>query len=272
MGALQFSTANTLVSAPELLAVQLQSSNDRLRTSALSAIAAPGLYLSPGHVAFPHSVHLDFLSLGNSYDLDAILTVELDQHIVSAILTPENEVWHRVATTTYPTPFSDPTTTPATFLRADRSLRESRFYTAIFRTTTTAPSGDFTENEVHLRVLDGHAVVTMSFASAERSCDPTHQKPCDFTERWLQPGTTDPEHQVILVTATGHVRTGDSGDPIAHAEAYETAHLRTFTCQPFLFSDATLHFDAASDAAPCFTPRDQPHDEPHDTPHDQPLH
>lgn len=276
LGSLQFSPSDALVSAPELLAVQVQSSNDRLRTAALAAIGAPSQYLTPQHIAFPHSVHLDFEALGNSYTLDAILTIELDHHIVSAILAPEDEVWHRLATVSSATPFSDPATTPATFVRADRSMREPQFYTAIFHTGTTGSGSDFTDTEVHLRILNGRAAITMSFASAERTCDPTHQRPCDFTERWIQPGTTDPKDEVTLVTAAGHLRPGDAGDPLARSESYEASHLRTFTCQPLLFSDDTLHFDPVADAAPCFAPHDSPHefqhDALHDIPHDQPLH
>jgi hypothetical protein len=251
LGALQFFTVNYGVSAPQSLTRQLQSSDDRTRTAALAAIGAPGQYLDHGHIPFPHSVHLDFIALGNTNELDAILTVELDQHLVSAILMPEDDEWHRIATIVYPTAFSDPTTTPSTFLRADRSLLERRRYAAIFHATTNGSNGDFTESEVHLRILNGRAVITMSFASTERSCDPTHQHPCEITERWLQLDATDPEHRFLLVTATGHVKPNDATDPIAHAETFEAAHLRTFTCQPFVFSDTALHFEPSAAPAPC---------------------
>lgn len=292
LGGLQLTTADALICAPQLLAMQLQSTNDRLRTSALAAIGAPGQYLNPAHVAFPRSVHLDFLPLGNTADTDAILTVEFNQHLLSVILMPQDGEWHRVATATYAVPYSDASTTPSTFLHTDRSLRDRRFFTAIFHTTTSGTDGGFTDTEVHLRILNNRAAVVMSFASTQRTCDPTHQKPCDLTEQWLQPSTTDPTHEVVLVNAVGHVRPSDSGDRLAQAETYEASHLRTFTCQHFLFSDATLHFDAASDAAPCFVAREAahdaahdathdatheathetPHEVPHDTQHPQPLH
>ncbi len=284
LGALQFIVANSEVSAPQALAVQLQTSDDRIRTAALAAIGAPTQYIDHGHIAFPHSVRLDFLALGDSPRLDAILTVELDHHLLSAILTPVDDEWHHIATVLYPTTFSNPSTTPDTFLRADRSLLEPQRYTAIFHTTTNGTAGDYTETEVHLRILNGHASITTSFASNERSCDPTHQHPCDITQRWLQPDAADPEHRFLLVTATGHDKLNDTGDPIAHAETFEESHLRTFTCQPFTFSDTTLHFEPTSDAAPCLPPHDTqhetPHDAahetqhaiPHDTPHDHPLH
>ena len=75
LGALQFSTVNYAVSAPQLLASQLQTSDDRQRTAALAAIGAPSQYLDHGHIPFPHSVRLDFIALGTSSELDAILTV-----------------------------------------------------------------------------------------------------------------------------------------------------------------------------------------------------
>jgi hypothetical protein len=272
LGALQIAPANASISAPESLAVELQTSDDRTRTAALAAIGAPAQYTDHGRIAFPHSVRLDFLALGDSNELDAILTVELDQHLLSVILMPQDGEWHRLATILYPTSFDNPSTTPDTFLRTSRALLQPLRYSAIFHTTTNGSNGDFTDTEVHLRILNGHATVTTSFASSERSCDPTHQHPCDITQRWLQPDTTDPTHRFLLVTATGHERPSDANDPIAHSETFEESHLRAFTCQPFAFSDATLHFEPAAAAAPCLVPHDAPHDQPRDQPHTQPLH
>jgi len=262
LGTLQFSTANLAVSAPQSLATQLQTSDDRTRTAALAAIGAPETYLDHGHVPFPHSVRLDLLALGTSNELDAILTVELDQHLVSAIFMPEDDQWHRIATLIYPTSFTNPSTTPSTFLRADRALRELQHYTAIFHSTATGQNGDFTETEVHLRILNGRPTITTGFASSERTCDPTHQRPCDITQRWLQPDSTDPEHRFLLVTATGHDKPNQAGDPIAHAETFEESRLRDFSCQPFAFSDTTLHFEPSGPPVPCLSPRDQQHEQP----------
>jgi len=272
LGALQISTSTYDVSAPQSLAIQLQTSDDRTRTAALAAIGAPAQYLDHAHIPFPHSVHLDFLALSDTNELDAILTVELDQHILSAILIPEDDQWRHIATLLYPIPFSNPATTPSTFLRADRSLLAPQRYTAIFHTSTNGPNGDFSETEVHLRILNGHASIATSFASNERTCDPTHQHPCDITQRWLQPDASDPAHRFLLVTATGHDKPNDAGDPIAHTETFEDSHLRAFTCQPFAFSDTTLHFEPTAPPAACFTPHDTPHDVPPTPQHDQPLH
>lgn len=270
LGPMQFSTTNSSVSAPQTLAVEIQSSDDRLRTAALAAIGVPSQYLSHGHVAFPHSVRLDFIALGNTAELDAILTVELDQHLISAILMPVDDEWHHIASVVYATPFGNSSTTPATFLHTDRSLLAHQYYTAIFHATANGPNGDFTESEAHLRILNGHAVIIASFASAERSCDPTHQRPCDLTERWFQPDTTDPDHRFLLVSAAGHVKPNESGDPIARSQTFETAHLRTFTCQPFAFSDTTLHFESIATPTACLTPHEAPHEQQHDTPHEPP--
>jgi hypothetical protein len=267
LGTLQFSIMNLAVSAPQSLAAQLQTSDDRTRTSALAAIGAPETYLEHGHPPFPHSVRLDLLALGASNELDAILTVELDQHLVSAIFMPEDEQWHRVATVIYPTSFTNTSTTPSTFLRTDRALREPQHYTAVFHSTAGGPNGDFTETEVHLRILNGRPTITTSFASSERTCDPTHQHPCDITQRWLQPDSTDPEHRFLLVTATGHAKPNAAGDPIAHAEAFEESRLRDFSCQPFAFSDTTLHFEPSGTPVPCIAPHEQ-----HDSQREQPLH
>jgi hypothetical protein len=256
LGALQFTTANAAISAPQSLIRQLQVADERTRMAALAAVGVPAQYMVHGRVAYPHSVHLDLVPLGSTDELDAILTVELEQHIVSAILAPENEEWHRVGTMAYATAFSDPSTTPSTFLRTDRSLLEPRRYTAIFHASVADTNGGFTENEAHLRILNNRAVITLSFASAERSCDAQHLHPCEMIERWLQADGTGPEHRFLLVTATGHVRSEDPGDPIATAETYETAHLRTFECQPLTFSETTLHFEPTANPAPCVAPRE----------------
>lgn len=262
LGALQFSTVNFPVSAPQLLAAELQTSDDRTRAAALAAIGAPSQYLDRGHIPFPHSVRLDFVPLGTSSELDGILTVELDQHLVSAIFLPEEEQWHRIATAIYPASFNNAAIGAAAFLRTDRSLREPQHVTAIFHTISNN-NGDVSENEVHLRILNGHAVITTGFTSSERVCDPTHPHLCDLTQRWLQPDANDPEHRFLLVTATGHDRPYQPGDPIAHAEAFEESHLHDFTCQPFAFSDTSLHFEPAGLPTPCISSRD---------PHEQPVH
>jgi hypothetical protein len=254
LGAIQFSAANASVSAPQDLLLELQSSDDRLRTAALAALGAPAQYTARGHVGAPHSVHLDYVSLGETEELDAILTVELDQHLLSAILMPENQEWHRIATVLYATAFSDHATTPSTFLRTDRSLLEPLHYTAIFRATVTTTNGSYSESEAHLRILNGRATVTLSFASAERVCDATPQRSCEVIERWLQADAADAARRFLLVTATGHVKLNETGDPIASAETFETAHLRTFSCQPLMFSATSQHFEPTANAAPCFVP------------------
>jgi hypothetical protein len=272
MGALQFTTANYSVSAPQSLTRQLQSSDDRLRTAALAAMGAPAQYLVHGHVAVPHSVHLDFLALGSTDELDAILTVELDQHLLSAILMPENQEWHRVASMLYATAFTDAGTTPSTFLRTDRSLLDPLHYTAIFHATASAANGGYIENEAHLRILSGKAVVTLNFTSSERVCDATHEHPCEVIERWLQPDSADATHRFLLVTAIGHVKSNDAGDPIATAETYETAHLRTFQCQPLVFSEAANHFEPSANSAPCIAPTTPPGSEAVNVPHSNNSH
>jgi hypothetical protein len=79
MGALQFISVNYGVPAPQALTRQLEADDERTRGASLAAIGAPSQYLQHGHIPFPHSVQLDFVALGTTNDMDAILTVELDQ-------------------------------------------------------------------------------------------------------------------------------------------------------------------------------------------------
>jgi hypothetical protein len=255
LGALQFFPVSYGIPAPQSLSRQLQADDDRTRTASLSAIGAPQQYLVHGHVPFPRSVQLDFIDLGSTDELDAILTVELDQHIVSAILAPEDGNWHRVATVIYPTPFADPTTTPSTFLHLDRSLLQKEHYRAVFHATTNAQNGDYTESEAHLRILNSHAVITLSFASSARICDTSH-KPggCDLTQRWLQPDISDPAHRFLMVTGTGHLTNREATDPLAASRIFQLAHLRFFSCQPYTFSETSQHYEPTGNPAPCIAP------------------
>jgi len=263
MGAIQFIAVNYGVPAPQSLTRQLRIDDDRTRSAALSAVGAPGQYLQRGHIAMPRSIQLEFAALGNDSDLDAILTVELDQHIVTAILVPDGDNWRRVATVFVADPFDDPRTTPSTFVRTARSLLERDRYRAVFHADITDAKGNYTENEAHLRILNKHAVITMSFVSAMRDCNPPpptaasadkHTPPpptCTVLRRWLQPDPADPTQRFTLVTATGRLSAQDAASPLDYSHTFESAHLRSFSCQPFQYSDATQHFDPTAASGPC---------------------
>jgi len=271
-GAIQFVAVNYGVPAPQSLTRQLRADDDRTRGAALSAIGAPGQYFQRGHVATPRSIEFELVSLGNDDELDALLTVELDQHIVTAVLVPDDNDWRRVATLTVADPFNDPNTTPDTFVRTARSMLERGRYRAIFHATSTNSKGDATENEVHLRVINKRAVITLSFVSASRECTaapapiaiaagkhpetPATGGGCNIVRRWLQPDPSDPFKRFTLVTATGHVSAHDAAsslnDPSFNdTSLYEASHLRSFTCQLFAYSDQTQHFDPAGVASQC---------------------
>jgi hypothetical protein len=253
LGALQFTTVNYGVPAPQSLTRQLEADDDRTRAASLSAIGAPAQYLVRGHIPYPHTIQLDFIPLGTTDELDAILTVELDQHIVSAVLVPQGDSWHRVATVLEATSFSDTTVTPATFLRIARSLVQHERYRAIYRATTTNPNGDTTENEAHLRVLNGKAVVLISFASNARTCDTASKRStgCSLTRRWLQSDPDDPAHRLILVTGTGRLTASEAASPLANASTFQQSHLRTFSCQPYTYAETTQHYEPTANATPC---------------------
>ena len=258
MGPLQFVQANAPEPAPETLIAQLQAEDDRIRAAALSAIGAPTAYVSREHAPVPHAMQVQYAELGVSGELDAILTVELDLHLVSAILVPSGSAWHRVGTVTYATNFSDPTTNLGTFLRTVRSLIGPDHYTAVFHAISLTPDGDLTEHEAHLNVFGGHAAITISFASAERVCETPHLQPktphgdCDLTERWLQGEPAQGDGAAILVTATGHVGVHDAIDPVSRMRVFDFARTRNYDCQPFQFNDETSHYDPTANSAPCF--------------------
>jgi hypothetical protein len=254
-GALQFLSVNYGVPAPQSITRQLQADDERTRASSLSALGAPGQYLTHGHIPYPHSVQLSFVALGNTDELDAILTVELDQHLVSAVLVPQDGDWHRVATVVFPTPFGDPSTMPSTFVRAERSLVEHTHYNAVFRGVTKGQNGDFAENEAVLRVMNGKATIAMSFVSSARACDGSKAHTgCDLTRRWLQNEPPD-DHHVVLVTGAGHLNAREAADPLASSPQFQIAHLRSFSCQSFVFSDGSQHFEPTANPAPCTAPR-----------------
>jgi hypothetical protein len=251
LGSLQVALVDYGVPAPQSLTRQLQADDDRTRIAALSALGTPGQYLSRGRVPFPHSIQLELIPLGLTDELDAVLTIELDQHLISAILVPEGDSWHRIATVIYATPFSDPSTTPATFLRLTRSLMQHERYRAVYRATQSAANGDFTENEAHLRVLNNKLTTLISFVSSARACNNPKHPGCDLTRRWLQPDPADPTQHSLLVTATGHLSPHEATDLLAASEVFQVAHLHTFACQPYAFSETTQRYEPTANSGPC---------------------
>lgn len=252
LGPLQIVQVNFTVPAPQSITRQLQSDEERTRSAALSAIGAPGQYLVHGHVPFPRSLRLDLVPLGNGDELDAILTVELEQHLVSAILRPDDGNWRRVATVSYATSFGDPSTNPGTFLRTARSVLQPERYRAIFRGATRTPSGDQLENEADLRVLNDHAAVIMSFTSAARTCaepiHPAHGPSCEVVRRWLEVEPSDPR-RLTLVTSTTHTGQRDTGEP--RSANLLAGKPRNLSCQPFTFSEAQSRFEPTANAGAC---------------------
>jgi hypothetical protein len=267
LGAIQFATASFGVPAPQSLTRQLSSDDERARIGALSSIGAPGQYLNHGHVPYPHSMELDMLQLSTSDELDAVLTVELDQHVVSAVLVPDSGNWKRVATLTFASAFSAGATTPSNFVRPLRSWLEPGRYRAVYHASVTSPNGDFTENEADLRVINGHAAVVISFVSGARQCDtaglrPQHQS-CELIQRWMEPDPNDPTHHFTLITGTGHMSARDADDPLTRSRNYRLTRLRSFSCQPYVYSDALQHFEPTANSAPCVAREPSPaHTEP----------
>jgi len=201
---------------------------------------------------------MTYAALGDAGELDAIVTVELDLHLVSGIFVPSGSAWRRVGTVTYATNFADPTTNLGTFLRTVRSLIGPDHYTAVFHAVSLTPDGDLTEHEAHLNIFSGKAAVTISFASAERVCETQRLQPrtphgdCDLTERWLQGEPAQGNGTAILVTATGHVGARDAIDPVSRFRLFDFARTRNYECQPFQFNDETSHYEPTANSAPCF--------------------
>jgi len=264
LGAIQFVQVNYGVPAPQALTRQLRYEDDRTRAEALSAIGAPNQYLQRGHIPMPRAVALDLVPIGTSDDLDALLTVELDQHLVTAVLVPVDGNWRRIASLVYATPFDDGAITPTTWLRTARSMVQKDRYRAIFHASTGSLSGNFTENEAHLRIVNGKPVITISFESTARECTATPSAPpgksvprstakagCDITQRWFQPDPTDPLKKFEMVTGTGHISPKDAENPLGNSRTMLLSQLRSFSCQPFLYSETTQHYEPTAPNAPC---------------------
>ena len=273
LGPLQFAQANLVVPEPQVLLRQLQSDDDSIRAAAFSTFGIPAAYLTHGRVApLPHSVALEFVTLGDQPELDAILTVELDLHLVSAILVPAEGGWRRIATVTYLAAYANPNTNLGTFVRTMRSIRQPQHYVAIFHGSNTSPNGDITENEAHLRILNGHADITVSFVSYERICEPSrlqvHTPPheCEVTQRWIQADPHEPPGNALMVIATGRVSIREANDPISRGHLFDVARARGYSCQPFLFSDETGHYEPTANPTPCFARPGPPQGQPGVTP------
>jgi hypothetical protein len=259
MGAIQFAAVNYGVPPPQALTRQLRADDDRTRAAALSAIGAPGQYMQRGHIVTPHSIQLEFAPLGNNEEVQALLTAELDQHIVTAVLVEDDGTWRRIATLLYATSFEDFHTTPSTFVHTARSLMQHDRYQAVFHATTIGPDGNFVENEADLRIINGKPVITMSFADAERDCGTTAPPPahrprptgCTVTGRWFQADPIDPYRVFLLVSATGRVTPTEATGAFAYSRDFLYAHAHAITCQRFAYSEASLHFEPSGPPGPC---------------------
>lgn len=258
MGPIQFVSVNYGVPAPQALTRQLRAEDDRTRAAALSAVGVPAQYLQRGHVAVPRSMQLELAALDNNDELDALLTVELDQHIVTAVLVPEDGNWHRIATVFFATSFDDPHSTPSTFVHTARSLLQPDRYRAVFRAASAGANGNYVENEADLRIFNGRAVVTMSFASSARECmvagqpgPATSLTGCTVTHRWIQPDPSAPGKRFLLVSATGRMNARDAADTLGSSRDFQIAHVRSFSCQPLVYSDTASRFEATGPSKPC---------------------
>ena len=257
MGAIQFSAVNFGVPPPQALTRQLQADDERTRQSALSALGAPNQYLQKGHIAEPRSITLQLAQLGDNDDLDAVITAELDNHIVTAILIQDESGWRRIATLTYVSSFEDPRTTPSTFVHLGRSLVQRDRYRAVFRAATFQPNGDYSENEAVLRIVNNRAIITMSFVDAARECtvDNSGKQPvireCNVTQRWMQGDPADASHRFFLVTASGRIPLRDATSLLSDSHNFQFAHLRTFSCQPFVYSETSLRFEPTAPSKSC---------------------
>ena len=172
------------------------------------------------------------------------------------MLVPEGDTWRRVATLSFATAFSNASATPSSFVRPLRSWLQPGRYRAVFHASVTSPTGDFTENEADLRIINNRAVIVLDFVSGARQCDTTGQlRPphatCEFTQRWLEPDPTDPTHHFVLISGVGHVSAHDASDPLTDSRNYRLTRLRSFSCQPFAFSEQALHFEPTAPTAPC---------------------
>ncbi|HEY5330575.1 MAG TPA: hypothetical protein VIJ79_11870 [Acidobacteriaceae bacterium] len=250
LGAIQFVQVNYGVPAPQSLTRQLRFEDDRTRAAALSAIGAPNQYLQRGHIPMPRAIALDLVPIGNTDDLDALLTVELDQHLVTAVLVQVDGNWRRIASFVYATPFDNGTVTPTTWIRTARSMVQKDRYRAIFHASTGSLSGNFTENEAHLSIVNGKPIITISFESTARECS-TARPGCEITQRWFQPDPADPLKKFELVTGTGHMSSKDSLNPLANSRIMLLSQLRSFTCQPFTYAESTQHYEPTAPNAPC---------------------
>lgn len=248
LGPIQFVTVNYGVPAPQSITRQLDSEDERTRASALSALGAPAQYVTHGRVPYPHSIQLELLPLGDSDALDAVLTIELDQHIVSSLLVQHDGDWRRIATFIESTPFSDAATTPSNFAHTERAFTDRGRYQVVFRAMAHEPGDSYAESEAIVRIHESKPAVTLSYLTSQRLCHEGRARTnCELTERWLR--TDDPDaHHLTLVIASGRQAQRDDRRLNDHGAA---PRLRSYFCQPLAFNDSTQRFEPTTPPEPC---------------------
>jgi hypothetical protein len=179
---------------------------------------------------------------------------------VTAVLIPDGDNWRRIATVSFADPFLDVLNTPSSFATTERELVNHSRYRAVFRAMVTDNHGSYTENEAQLRVINKRPVMTISFVSRSRDCSApptiagkphTAASGCSVLTRWLQADPADPFKQFILISASGRIPAHEAVGAIVADPIFGDAHLRTFDCQPFLFSEQTEHFEPTGASLAC---------------------
>jgi hypothetical protein len=148
-------------------------------------------------------------------------------------------------------------------MRTARSFTQTNRYRTIYHSYVPGQNGDYAENEAQVSIVNNKAVVTISFVSSARSCvtaqpGKTAKPGCEVTQRWLQADPMDPARRFILATGTGRLSDKEMTDVLGKSRVFQTAHLRTFTCQPYIFSDVTEHYEPMANASPCMAPPPPP--------------
>ena len=268
MGAIQFVQVNYGVPAPQSLTRQLRFDDDRTRAAALSAIGAPNQYLQHGHIPMPRAIALDLVPIGTTDDLDAMLTVELDQHIVTAVLVPVDGNWRRIASFVYATPFDNGTVTPTTWLRTALHDPEGPLPRTPSSTLLPAPSPATTPRTKPTSASSTANPSSPSASSPRRAnVRPPHHPPLPASPsrapppnpaarlpnaNWFQPDPRRP-YQKVRASHRHWPRLPQRlpETPLASSRTMLLSQLRTFSCQPFLYSESTQHYEPTAPNAPC---------------------
>lgn len=245
---------------PELLVQRLRSSDDVVRTNAFTLF---GLNLKQADMAVapPDKVQLSYAALGADTTQDAVVALELTDHILAAVAVPTRRGWERIAVfdcwCKYDMKGDRDTLMESVQLRYAPEYAASSPFELVLR-ASGGGTGLYEQQEGHFRLYRGELRRVMSFISRRETCDPTARTPyqCDIEKRWFYTTSFGNVEGGVLVESRGSFAPHTTPSVQWEVRDIENRHLRPATCHAFRWNRDKFQYEPITVSDPCKTTKE----------------